>query len=156
MTRTLAFTVAGLPAPQGSKRHLGKGILVESSKAVKPWREAVKYAALDAIDLRESAASPWQPFDGPLLVTAVFWLPRPKSAPKKRWAPDRKPDVDKLLRGCLDAITDAGVWHDDAQVVRINASKSYVGGWFDLAILEYGLREPAHPGASIVVSEVVP
>jgi crossover junction endodeoxyribonuclease RusA len=153
MIRNLAFTVAGIPAPQGSKRHLGKGILVESSKAVKPWREAVKYAALDAID-RDPLQS--TPFDGPLLVTAVFWLPRPKSAPKKRWAPDRKPDLDKLLRGCLDAVTDAGVWHDDAQVIRINASKSYVGGWFDPAILEYGLREPTHPGASIVVSEVIP
>ena len=154
MTRSLAFTVAGIPAPQGSKRYLGKGVMVESSKAVKPWREAVKSAALQAIGDREDLL-PWHPFDGPLSLTAVFWLLRPASAPKRRWAPDRKPDLDKLLRS-LDALTDVAVWADDARVVRINASKSYVGGWFDPAILEYGLREPAHPGASLVVSEIIP
>ena len=155
MTRSLAFTVAGIPAPQGSKRHLGKGILVESSKAVKPWREAVKQAALQVICERNEHRG-WQPFDGPLSFTAVFWLPRPVSAPKRRWAPSTRPDCSKLVRSTEDALTDVAVWADDARVVRINASKSYVGGWFDPAILEYGLREPAHPGASIVVSEITP
>jgi hypothetical protein len=49
MPNSLTFVVYGLPAPQGSKRSLGNGILVESSKAVRPWRQDVKHAALACI-----------------------------------------------------------------------------------------------------------
>ena len=35
------------------------------------------------------------------------------------------PDLDKALRASFDAITDAGVWTDDARVVYVLASKSY-------------------------------
>ena len=45
----ITIRVYGTPAPQGSKRHVGRGVMVESSKKVKPWREAVKQAALDLI-----------------------------------------------------------------------------------------------------------
>ena len=38
-------TVNGLPAPQGSHKHVGGGRMVESSKKVKPWRQDVKAAA---------------------------------------------------------------------------------------------------------------
>ena len=41
------FEVVGLPAAQGSKRHVGNGVMVESSKALKPWRSAVAEAARD-------------------------------------------------------------------------------------------------------------
>lgn len=33
----IGFHVIGLPAPQGSKKHVGHGVMVESSKKVKPW-----------------------------------------------------------------------------------------------------------------------
>jgi len=31
--------VLGIPAAQGSKKHVGRGILIESSKKVAPWRQ---------------------------------------------------------------------------------------------------------------------
>src|ERR1700676_3259288 len=37
----MKITVRGIPAPQGSKRHVGGGRMIEMSKAVGPWREAV-------------------------------------------------------------------------------------------------------------------
>lgn len=40
---TRRFAVFGLPAPQGSKRHVGEGRMVESSKRVKPWRRQVAW-----------------------------------------------------------------------------------------------------------------
>jgi Holliday junction resolvase RusA-like endonuclease len=105
----------GMPGPQGSKRHLGRGIMVESSAKVKPWREAVKYAAIDAL---ATGVGPF-PADGPLTVAMVFTLRKPQSAPKRRktW-PDRTPDLSKLARATEDALTDAGVWRDDARVVE--------------------------------------
>jgi Holliday junction resolvase RusA-like endonuclease len=40
--------------------------------------------------------------------------------------PTTKPDVDKLTRTCLDAITQAGnVWADDSQVIILTAAKYY-------------------------------
>jgi Holliday junction resolvase RusA-like endonuclease len=120
MRRVIEFTVTGTPAPQGSKRFVGttktgRGLMVESSKKVKPWRMDVKAAA-------EAAREHYgivKPLDGPLMVSMVFTLPKPASAPKKRrtW-PDKKPDLSKLIRSTEDAISDAGLWVDDARVVE--------------------------------------
>lgn len=114
------FTVHGLPAPQGSKRHVGNGRMIESSKNVKPWREAVKWAALEA--------KTGTPLDGPLALVVDFWLPKPVSAPKNRRSyPDKKPDLSKLLRSTEDALTDAGLIKDDARIVSVSMTKHYAG-----------------------------
>lgn len=131
----LSFTVRGTPAPQGSKRGYvvnDRAVMVESSKKVKPWREAVKHAALDYLDRNPARLAPCDA----LMLTVVYTLPRPKShyrtgrnahllrehAPK--W-PTGKPDRDKLDRSTSDALTDAGIWRDDAQVVVCLSVKTY-------------------------------
>lgn len=116
MTATLTFSVPGKPAPQGSKRHVGRGILVESSKEVGPWRERVALAAHNAMQGRELITDA-------VTVGLAFVLPRPKSAPKRSTPPAAKrPDVDKLARACLDAITGT-VIADDSQVIELHATK---------------------------------
>ncbi len=131
----MTITVYGQPAPQGSKRFVGhaksgRGILIESSKAVKPWREAVKHAAIDEVI---GKGNNWDGvngmrFYGPVVVYMIFTVPKPKSAPKgRRTWPDRKPDLSKLVRSTEDALTDAGVWEDDARIIRCVASKVYPG-----------------------------
>src|SRR5713226_4632244 len=70
----LTITVHGRPAPQGSKRHVGNGVMIESSKAVKPWREDVKQAGLEAMGWGERPC-----LDGPLRVSMVFTFGRPAS-----------------------------------------------------------------------------
>lgn len=124
--------VLDTPAPQGSKRHVGKGIMVESSAKVQPWREAVK----GAIYRLHIATQPAE--YGPVRLDVMFTLKRPKAhyrtgrnahllrdgAPPFPIGP---PDVDKLLRSTLDAIVAAGVIHDDAQIVDTTAAKRYPG-----------------------------
>ena len=106
--------IEGRPAPQGSKRHLGNGIMVESSKAVKPWRVDVAWRARGAF---------LTPFDGPVKLELEFVMPRPKSTPKKSTpAAIKRPDVDKLARAVLDAITGVVV-ADDSQIVHLVATK---------------------------------
>ena len=61
---------------------------------------------------------------GPVRVRMVFTLPRPAAA-KKREYPHTKPDLSKLVRATEDALTDAGVWEDDARVVELTAAKAY-------------------------------
>lgn len=130
----LTIDVAGVPAPQGSKRgfvnrHTGRVVLVEQSAKVKPWRQDVKAACLDARGDRPSIT-------GPVELTATFYMPRPKAhygtgknadrlKPNAPTYVDKKPDQDKLLRSTLDGIGEAGVWGDDAQVAVIVAGKLY-------------------------------
>ncbi len=133
----IRLTVHGNPAPQGSKnafrnQHTGRIQQVESSKAVKPWRQDVKAAALDA------APDDWVLLDGPLEVSMVFTFTRPKG----HWRtgrnahllrdtapafPHGRPDLSKLARSTEDALTGA-VWGDDAQIVSYAAlAKHYIG-----------------------------
>ena len=113
---TVEFFVPGRPIAQGSKRHVGRGILVESAKDLGPWRERVALAAHNAMN--------GQPLlDGPISLVLEFVLPRPKSAPKRSTPPAvKRPDVDKLTRACFDALTGV-IFSDDAQVIDIYASK---------------------------------
>lgn len=110
----------GIPAAQGSKRHVGGGRMVESSRAVGPWREAVRAETQRAMNGRG-------PMTGPLCVDLAFWLARPRSAPKKVIYPAKRPDLDKLVRSVLDGLTAGGAWQDDAQVVSLGARKRYDG-----------------------------
>lgn len=119
----LRVVVYGMPAPQGSKSYkglskAGRAILVESSKRVAPWRECVRATA---VAMRTDA-----PLDEPLRVRMTFTLPKPSSAPKRRqtW-PMRTPDLSKLVRSTEDALTDAGIWKDDARIVECIAAKRY-------------------------------
>lgn len=145
----LEFVVHGTPAPQGSKKGIpiyrGRGAarqftghtaIVESSAKVKPWREDVKNAALAA-----RRAAQWEPLVGPVTVSILFTLRKPISAPKRRrtW-PIKKPDLDKLIRSTLDALTSAGIYADDSQVVTLAASKHYPDDDDPAALGEPGAR----------------
>lgn len=137
MSNEIRIVVYGMPGPQGSKSFMGMrgghAVLVESSKKVKPWRKAVCEACDEA--KREYGFHPvpnvslFTTFDGPLVARMVFTLPKPKSAPKRsRTWPDKKPDLSKLVRSTEDALTDAGIWADDARAVEYSrAAKVFPG-----------------------------
>ena len=121
------FSVLGLPAPQGSHKHVGGGRMVESSKRVKPWRRQVAAAYVDH--------SFGDMLDGPVSIIVDFYLPRPKahygtgrnagtlkdSAPAEHLT---MPDLDKLQRAVGDALTRLA-WRDDSQIVAWHAYKHY-------------------------------
>jgi Holliday junction resolvase RusA-like endonuclease len=124
----MRIVVYGSPAPQGSKSfkglaNSGRAILAESSKKVRPWRQDVK-AAAEAVRRQLSAGV----LDEPLRVRMTFTLPKPLSAPKRRAVyPSKLPDLSKLVRSTEDALTDAGIWRDDARVIDCVAGKRYPG-----------------------------
>jgi len=126
---TVSFTVYGVPRPQGSKKHVGKGIMVETNKNLPHWRGAVAQAAAQADGSYLTV--------GPVQLTVQFVFPRPKghygsgknSGVLKASAPSHPTskqlgDLDKLLRGLCDAITGVLI-ADDSQVVGILATKEY-------------------------------
>jgi Holliday junction resolvase RusA-like endonuclease len=123
----ITITIAGVPAPQGSKVRTRWGVR-EDNPATKPWRMAVAWEATAAMQGAH-------PLSGPLELSALFYFPRPKSHYRtgkhadelKDTAPDycaTKPDADKLLRAIGDALTGI-VCRDDAQFVRVTARKLY-------------------------------
>lgn len=61
---------------------------------------------------------------GPLRLEVTFYLRRPASRAKKHRYPDRRPDVENLVKSVMDALTGI-LWADDAQVVTLNAQKRY-------------------------------
>ena len=116
--------VPGEAKPQGSKRGFvtknGRVAMVEmAGNPLKQWRTAISCKMKG-----EAAKIGWQLTEAPVSVKLIFHLKRPK---KPRFMdPATRPDVDKLSRAVLDAITDSGViWRDDSQVVRLLAEKHY-------------------------------
>jgi len=145
--RRLEFRVYGVPAPKGSlqgggmrcqlcggsgktaaghcpKCH-GRGFyswVHDDNTRTRPWMAVLKAEAQLAVS-RDLRGAPL--YRGPVHVDLIFWLPKPASLPKRRpSAPTKKPDLDKLARSVLDALTGV-LWHDDAQVIGILASKVY-------------------------------
>lgn len=122
----IEFFVPGRVAPQGSKRYVGGnkasgGRFIEASKYLPAWRTAVTTVARDHM-----THYGYESISGPVDLNVVFYIERPKSIPQsKRVTPIVPPDVDKLVRAICDAMTDAGVWDDDAQVIHLKAMKLY-------------------------------
>ena len=123
--KKLQFQAQGLPVPVGSfipmKRKDGSlYVLRQNSAGAKKWKRAVLTAAMDAIALTNW---PKQNETANYTISLSFLMPKPKSV--KRSQPTVKPDIDKLCRGTLDALTQAGAIDDDARVTQLIACKTY-------------------------------
>lgn len=124
----VVLNVHGHPAPQGSKRHVGRGIMVEASKKVQPWREAV---VGEIIRSGHNGAA----IGEPVSVAITFWVRRPKShlnaignvKPSAPTVPTARNggDIDKLVRSTLDALVQGALLEDDSIVVDLTARKRY-------------------------------
>jgi len=128
------LTVPGTPIPQGSLRsfkHSKTGAVVtpQMSKVIEQ-RERIAYAA--------QMGAPFQFLDitVPVQMKLHFFFARPKShygtgrnsktvkASAPAWHTQR-PDIDKLERLVLDALTGI-LFADDSQVVKCESSKHWV------------------------------
>ena len=112
----IQFFVTGKPAPQGSKKSVGRGRFIEASKYLPDWRAAVVSAA------RQSYQG--EPLDVPVRVRIIVFLDQPKK-PKYILAPATPPDVDKIARGILDSLKIGGIYRDDALVVSLEIDKMW-------------------------------
>jgi len=119
--REIRFTAFGRPMPQGSKnafKHGNRVVLVEASKGLKPWRSVVALAAKEF----HASVQDHSLIEGAVSVDLLFHFVPGKTVKRKQMT--TKPDVDKLSRAILDALTGV-VWNDDSQVVELRARKTY-------------------------------
>lgn len=122
----IRFKVYGVPVPQGSLRafnvggraRVSQGGSAEGRRKLADWRQAIGEEARRALPENTPL------LDGPVYVTASFLLPKPKSAPKSRRLTTKKPDLDKLCRSLLDALSGV-IFRDDSQVVSLFVTKAY-------------------------------
>ncbi len=118
----IAVFVPGNPAAKGNIRYLGqrggKAILTDATKNLKPWAGYVRMALLD------DQGQPRARFDEGVHIELEFVMKRPAGAPKRSTPPAiKRPDLDKLQRAVFDAVSSAGIWRDDSQVVSVTAVK---------------------------------
>ena len=141
------------PQPQGSLKPVGTRtskagkrtpILTSDNPQLKAWRALVTNAA------RRALPAGWTPLDEPVRVSAEFHM---KELQRPRWPiPATKPDADKLLRSCLDAMADAGVYVNDSRVAQLGQVDEKYADWANPAgafiVVEWGdLRRPSIRGA---------
>lgn len=137
----ITLDVLGIPAPKGSGRAMliaGRARFIASSsganaKRQTSWARAVAQVAIGLTLI-----------DGPVRVSIAFRVPRPAGHRTKRGElrtsaplyPAVAPDLDKLTRCTLDALTGLA-FTDDARVVALTVTKQYA--------------TPGREGASITV-----
>jgi len=107
----LSIRVEGVPISQGSMVASPSGKVHHSSGKLASWRKTIGWAA--------KAAMQTQPTGMPVCVFLHFTVPGDPAKPATR-----PPDLDKLSRAVLDALT-AIVWLNDAQVTQLSAVKVY-------------------------------
>lgn len=109
----IEFRVDGQPVPQGSMKVINGHVIHTRGSALASWRSSIALAA------RKAGAFPSRE---PITITMTFIFSRPRTV--KRLEPTVPPDLDKLVRAVLDALT-AIAYVDDSQVVELYAKKMY-------------------------------
>jgi len=114
----MTFDVLGIPVAQGRPKFTtrsGYGRAYDPKKSVQGKHDfkmqSLKYRPKELI--KEA-----------IQLDIIFYLPRPKSLPKKVIYHTKKPDIDNLVKLCCDSMK--GIFFiDDSQIIRLNAKKRY-------------------------------
>lgn len=121
MTAT-TFFVPGRPRPQPRPRFANGHAYTPDT--AKDWKAAVVAAYVKSVGVNEPTKLPVA-----LRLEFYFQLPKSKLAAYGRGElsgyHSQRPDLDNLEKAVMDALTDAGAWADDCQVV----SKKSVKVW---------------------------
>lgn len=127
---TLTFVVYGIANAQS---RAGRFHFIAGGRATsraydprksKSWKDDVKMQVLNQFVTNERGAALAELHAGPVVLDLYFYLPRPKSLPKKIRHHIKKPDRDNLEKGVKDALKGL-LWRDDSQVVDGRTAKMY-------------------------------
>ena len=115
----ITFRVEGVPIPQPRHRASFRGgfarMYIEKSHAIHHWKHLITRQAFELI---ENVIEHCVKVD----VLFVFKAKRKSEIGNFK---SSKGDIDNYLKAALDALTDAGMWNDDSQVVQVSAAKMF-------------------------------
>ena len=91
----MILIIKGPPVAQGRPRfaRIGAGVRTYDPAKSSDWKKDIAWQA------KEQGA---RMMEGPLRMELIFYLPRPKSLPKKVQYHTKKPDLDNFLKSLLD------------------------------------------------------
>lgn len=132
-SKKVEFEVMGAPTTQGNHRVGRQGQIYDSNKNLHAWRTLLFYEA------RRTKVT----FEHAVRIQLGFRFERPPSHLRKDGdlrtsAPilhQQKPDIDKLIRPVLDALTHAGMLVDDCRVVEVHGEKVWHQSWSGVRIV---------------------
>jgi Holliday junction resolvase RusA-like endonuclease len=145
----LTFRVYGVALPKGNmraflKRGMKFPVVTESNRNVRSWQQLIAEGASHALLNADPDARALLAFG--VRVSVGFFLPLPKKYHRKGRvfvAHCTSPDLDKLARAVLDALSSVA-YHDDAQVTELVAGKYYTGPT-SAAYVEVRVEPAPHP-----------
>ena len=122
---SIAFFAYGDPKGQPRPRAFSRGghARVFDPGTAEGWKGAIAIAAKPCL--------PAAPISGPVSIEIAFMFARPgRLRTKKALAMTNlphtaKPDADNAAKAVLDALTQIGMWTDDALVSRMLVTKEY-------------------------------
>lgn len=129
----VTFSVRGVPIEQGNHRtDLASGRIYDRRGAeLAAWRDAVAVLCGAAIR-RARLPRPLLEAGQPAAVGLLFVMRRPHTV--ARPLPAVRPDLDKLERALLDALTAGGAYGDDGQVCDLWGAKRYGDAWTGVVV----------------------
>lgn len=118
-SNSITITVYGIAVPKGRPRVAVRGSypVIYTPTKTKDWENLIKMAAQGKVK---------ELITDPVFLIINFYLPRPKSLPKKVIHHVKRPDLDNLGKAVMDALNGV-IWKDDSQVVYKYLHKCYDG-----------------------------
>lgn len=132
-----------VPVPKGNMRAFvpkgwNRAVVTDSGgKTLRTFERDLRERAIEALTARGLGCATEQPFE----VELALYMPRPNGdfdrggavRDRARAEPWTKPDLDKLERAVLDALTGV-VYDDDSRVCRVVKQKKFAGSGHDVGV----------------------
>lgn len=128
--KLITVFIPGAAKTKGSMKHVGNGNMVESVAGSTAWKRIMTGLLRSAYQRAYSA-----PYAGPCTVVADVYL----DCTAERLIEEGSGDTDKLMRNVMDALQQAGVYLNDAQVV-------------DERLRKWAWPRPEHEGQGVSVT----
>jgi Holliday junction resolvase RusA-like endonuclease len=115
----LELTIPGKPIAKKRPRFFRRGNFVGTYNDQQT--EEGRWQLMAQSQIKETV-----PTGTPIALVCMFYMPIPKSTPKKNRTTDhtKKPDLDNLVKYVKDCLNGV-LWHDDSQVSHLTATKRY-------------------------------
>ncbi len=114
----ITFKIVGIPVSKGRPRFFLRAGFVKpyTPTETRRWEKIIFGQAV--------SYRPEYLWEGPIVMSLTFLMPRPKSLPKKVLHHIKKPDLDNLAKSVKDALQGI-IYKTDSQVITLILRKKY-------------------------------